>query len=79
MIRCSRGPVSLALAGLLSASMSSVPAGAAPTWVQPAVTLSAPGQHAYSPRVAVDAAGNATAVFSADGVVQAVTRPAGGT
>ena len=80
MIRCSRGPVSLALAGLLAASMSSVPAAAAPTWVQPAVTLSASGQSAYNPMVAVDAAGNATAVFSGGGaVIKAVTRPAGGT
>ena len=79
MIRCSARPVSLALAGLLAASMSWVAATAAPTWVQPAVTLSAPGQPASSARVAVDAAGNATAVFAGAGVVKAATRPAGGT
>ena len=43
------------------------------------ITLSAPGQGAYSPQVAVAADGTTIASWSANGVVQARTRPPGGT
>lgn len=46
---------------------------------QPAVEVSASGQHASSARLALDASGVATAVWSAsDGIVRAAERPAGG-
>ncbi len=63
--------------GLLAAA----PAAAAPTWLAP-VDLSAPGQSALGPQVAVDPQGNATAVWwrydGADFIVQSAERPAGG-
>jgi hypothetical protein len=46
---------------------------------QPAQDLSAIGADAFNPRVAVDAAGNALAVWERAGTVQAAARPAGGT
>ncbi len=56
------------------------PAGA--TW-QPPVDLSAAGQNAQVPQVAVDRQGNATAVWDrfngANYILQAATRPSGGT
>jgi hypothetical protein len=48
------------------------------TWTAP-VDLSAPGQHARTTDLAVDPAGNATAIWVAGGLVQTATRPAGGT
>jgi hypothetical protein len=76
----------LVVAGLVSASLVAPPAGAAPTW-RPVTNLfadlSAAGGSAQTPAVGVDAAGTATALWSRyDGtqsVVQASTRPAGGT
>jgi hypothetical protein len=57
-------------------------AGAAPVWTAP-VELSAPGHTAYEQHVAVDPQGNAVAVWQRFNgvvtVVQAATRPAGGT
>jgi PKD domain/PASTA domain len=51
------------------------PAGGA--WL-PTIDLSAPGQDASEPIVAVDPAGNATAVWTRASVVQSSYRPAGG-
>jgi hypothetical protein len=57
------------------------PALAAPAWLPP-VDLSVPGQNADAPRIAVDPAGNAVAVWSRfDGTndrVQAASKPVGG-
>ncbi|SEB50843.1 hypothetical protein SAMN04489844_0340 [Nocardioides exalbidus] len=72
-------------ASVVGATLVAAPTAAAPTW-QPVtnvfVDLSAGGQNAHTPDVGVDAAGNATAVWSRyDGtqlVVQASSRPAGG-
>ncbi len=47
------------------------------TWTAP-VDLSTPGQHARTTDLAVDPAGNATAIWVAGSVVQSATRPAGG-
>ena len=56
-------------------------AWAAPAWLAPQ-DLSAAGQHAYDPQVAVDGQGNAIAVWQrSDGtntIVQAAVRAAGG-
>lgn len=71
-----------ALAALIV--MAALPAGAlaAPTWLAP-VDVSAQGQKAEDPQVAVDAAGDAVAVWQrsegAEVIVQAASRPAGGT
>jgi hypothetical protein len=59
--------------------------GAGGVWDAP-VTISAPGQNADAPQIAVDAAGDATAVWSrfdgaetgTNSIVQAASRPAGG-
>jgi hypothetical protein len=76
----------LVVSGLVGAALVAPPAGAVPTW-RPVnslfADLSAAGGSAQTPVVAIDAAGNATALWSRyDGtqsVVQAATRPAGGT
>ena len=56
-------------------------AAAAPTW-QPSAALSVIGRDAFDAQVAADTAGNATAVWTIDNgthvVIQASTRPAGG-
>jgi hypothetical protein len=71
--------------GVCAVGVLTVPAGAAwatPTWLAP-VDLSAPGQNAGRPQVAVDHAGDAVAVWNrfsgGKEIVQAATRPAGGT
>jgi hypothetical protein len=48
------------------------------TWTAP-VDLSSPGQYARTTDLAVDPAGNATAIWVAGNLVQTATRPAGGT
>lgn len=69
----------LAAAGLL---VVAAPAGAAPTWLSP-TKLSAPGQNAERPQVAVDAQGDALAVWqrlnekSATTTIEASSRPGG--
>ena len=67
----------LCLLGLLLAP----PALAAPAWLEP-VDLSAPGEDAESPQVAVDPASNMVAVWvrseGGKDIVQATSRPAGG-
>ncbi|MCW2738928.1 PKD domain-containing protein [Nocardioides sp.] len=76
----------LVVAGVVSAPLVAPPAGAAPTW-RPVTNLfadlSAAGGSAQTPAVAVDAAGNATVVWSRSNgtqfVAQASTRPVGGT
>lgn len=76
----------LVATGVLGATLVAAPATAAPTW-RPATDLfadlSAPGGSAFTPAIGVDAAGDATVVWSRwDGtqyVVQAAQRPAGGT
>lgn len=78
--------VLLVVTGLVGAALIASPASAAPTW-RPVTNLfadlSAAGGSAQTPAVGVDAAGSATALWSRyDGsqfVVQASTRPAGGT
>lgn len=71
------GSVLLCLVGLLLAA----PAFAAPSWLPP-VDLSAPGADTDAPRIAVDPAGNAVAVWSRfDGTdyrVQAASKPVAG-
>ncbi len=71
----------LALTGVASL-LCCAPALATPAWL-PATDLSVPGQSANAPQVAFDAQGDATAIWARfDGtgyVVQAATRPAGGT
>src|SRR4051812_27668340 len=73
----------LTLAGLACWLLFATPASATDALVFGApVTVSAPGQYAFGPQVAVDAAGNALAVFdSYDGmnyIVQSSFRPVGG-
>ncbi len=69
---------------LAAAPFAVLPAGAAaaPTWLRPEA-LSLPGQKAETPQVALDAAGDATAVWrrldGANYIVQSAYRPAGGT
>ena len=66
----------------LASALLAPPAHAAPTWT-PVGDLSAAGQSGYGAQVAVDLAGNATAVWQqavgADDLIQTATRPAGGT
>ncbi len=63
------------------ALFAAAPAGAAPAWLAP-VDLSAAGQDAGNPQVAVDPQGNAVAVWDRYSgthyIVQGATRPAGG-
>ncbi len=72
-----------ALVGLVCAMVMLWPgqASAAPTW-QPATDLSAPGQDAREPQLALDQSGNALAVWlrpnGSNTVVQSAWRPAGG-
>jgi hypothetical protein len=70
-----------ALLLFLAVIVPAAPAAAAPTWLAP-VDVSAPGQDADQAQVAVDAQGNATAVWRRTGgagaVVQTATRAAGG-
>src|ERR1051325_6115370 len=58
------------------------PALAAPAWVLPAPDLSAAGQNASSPQVAIDPAGDAVAVWTrfngTNTIIQSASRPAGG-
>jgi hypothetical protein len=69
------------IAALLFALLAAAPAGAAPAWLSPEAVSSREGE-AFSPKVAVDAAGDSTAVwYRDDGTREAVevnTRPAGG-
>lgn len=67
----------IALAASLCALVLAGPTGGAPGWLS-AEDLSAPGQHASSTEVALDAAGNALAAWVRAGVVQSSWRPAGG-
>jgi PKD repeat protein len=66
---------------LLLLALCAARAWAAPTWLSP-VNLSAPGQNAVVPQVAMNQGGNAVAVWRrSDGTntrVQAAVRPAGG-
>ena len=59
-----------------------VAAAASPAWLLPASPLSAPGQSAEAPQVAVDPAGDALAVWSRSNgtntIVEAASRQAGG-
>ena len=74
-------PVCLALAAAALALLCATNASAAPLPLTPA-NLSAGGQDAAGPQVAVDPAGDAVAVWSrfngANQIVQAASRPAGG-
>jgi hypothetical protein len=67
---------------LVGGVLAAVPAGAAPTWTSPIVTLDDTDQ-SQDVEVAVDAAGNATAVWVLDGdaevSIKASTHPVGGT
>jgi hypothetical protein len=84
--RLIRHLILLVATGLVGAALVAPPAGAAPTW-QPVTNLfadlSAAGGSAQTPAVAVDSRGDATAIWTrwngAQPVVQASTRPAGGT
>ncbi|WP_439936803.1 hypothetical protein ACS3YM_12760 [Nocardia sp. N13] len=86
MTRLVRHVIFLLATGLVGAALVAPPAGAAPTW-RPVTNLfadlSSPGGSAQTPAVAVDAAGNATVVWSryngTQVVAQASTRPVGGT
>ncbi len=74
------GIATLALAALAIAAILPGTARATPTWLAP-TDISAAPQEAFEPQVALDAAGDAVAVWwRYDGtyVVQAATRPAGG-
>jgi hypothetical protein len=66
---------------LALALLTAPPAGAVPTWLSP-VNLSAGGQNAEHPKVAVDARGDAIAIWrrfnGTNWIVQAAVRPAGG-
>lgn len=79
--RRAASPVLLALVG---AGLAAAPAGAAPTWVEPTVTIAQGANAPADPHVVVDAAGNATAVWvehegaTDDANVQASTHPVGG-
>jgi hypothetical protein len=57
-------------------------AGAAPTWLLPPLTLSAAGENAIDPQVALDPQGNAVGVWTrSDGLnnrIEAASRPSGG-
>ena len=70
------------LVGGLLAAVPAVPAVAAPTWTSPIVTLDESNE-SQDVEVAVDAAGNATAVWVLDGdtavSIKASTHPVGGT
>jgi len=72
-------PPVLAILVLLGLAAPAAPA--APAWLAPA-TLSAAGQHASAPQIALDGDGNAVAVWHRfDGthtIVQSAVRPAGG-
>jgi hypothetical protein len=75
-------PVLLALLGTLAIALfGPASALAAPTWLAP-VNLSAPKHGAFNPQVAIDAAGDAVAVWERfDGtnfIIQSASRPAGG-
>ena len=79
-------PVSRNLSALLgtalvAGALAAVPAGAAPTWTSPIVTLET--DVAVDVKVALDAAGNATAAWVQEGdtevSVEASTHPVGGT
>lgn len=82
MSRSARHLAALVSLALATALLGSAPASSAPTWLEPD-NLSAQGNDAFGQQVAVDAAGNATAVWSrSDGTnyrIQTSTRPAGGT
>jgi hypothetical protein len=73
--------VGAALGCLVLGLLAAAPANAAPTWLAPD-DLSATGQNAESPQVALDSQGDAVAVWrrydGANYIVQAATRPAGG-
>jgi PKD domain len=77
--RMGRG-LAVAALGMLVFLLAVAPAGAAPTWLAPA-KLSAAGHNAEKPQVAVDAQGNATAVWERPNgtniIVEAASRPAG--
>jgi hypothetical protein len=70
-----------ALGCLALALLTAPPAGAVPTWLSP-VNLSAGGQNAEHPKVALDSRGDAVAVWSrfngTNWIVQAAVRSAGG-
>ena len=85
MARVIKHLILLVATGLVGATLVASPASAAPTW-RPVTNLfadlSAPGGSAQTPNVGVDAAGNATVVWSryngSQLVVQASSRPVGG-
>lgn len=85
MARVIKQLVLLASAGIVAASLAAAPATAAPTW-RPTTNLfadlSATGGSAFTPDIGVDAAGNATVLWSrwngSQYVVQASHRPVGG-
>ena len=72
------------LLALVATGLAAAPAGAAPTWVAPAVTLGQGTNEPGDSHVVVDADGNATAVWvehegaADDAHVQASTHPVGG-
>ena len=86
MTRVVRHFIFLIATGLVGVALVAPPAGAAPTW-RPVTNLfadlSAAGGSAFTPAIGVDAAGNATVVWSRSNgtqyVVQASYRPVGGT
>jgi hypothetical protein len=77
---CALLGASLLLCLLLGAAIAA-PALAAPAWLAP-VNLSAAGQNGSAPQVAVDTGGDAVAVWTryngANYIIQAASRPAGG-
>ena len=80
--RITRAVPALLAAGLLTL-LAAAPAGAFPgPWVAPAIDLSADGQSALAPQLAVGADGGATAIWTrsngTNDIVQASTRPPGG-
>ena len=74
-------PLILAVCACWVVLVWAAPAVAAPTWLSP-VDVSLAGQSALEPQVAIDAAGDAVAVWDrsngANTIVQAAARPAGG-
>ncbi len=69
-------------AALVAGALAAVPAGAAPTWLAPPVTLAQGELGPADAQVVVDGAGNATAAWVMDGAtvtIQAATHPVGGT
>lgn len=72
-----RSGVTVAVGITVLAVVTMPAATAAPTWL-PAETVSAPGESAFAPRIAVNGPGRAIAVWRAGGSIRTADRPAGG-